>query len=107
MNDLTQKLLDDVERLRRCLSRSLLIVGVGKTTGFAAPLHLRDERDRRDSVLQLGVRQLWKAGPQHRGPRLVCDEGGPAAAVPLQGVRADAQHEHGDSVQRSLLQSKG
>ena len=80
---------------------------VGETTGLAAPLHLSDERDRRDSVLQARVRQLWKAGPQHRGPRLVCDNDWPTAAVPLQGLRRNSQHEHGDSVPRSALLAKG
>ena len=96
-----------------CLCRSLLIGHlplheiVGESTGFAAPLHWGDECDRRGGVRQAWVRQLWKAGPQHRGPRLVCDEVGPPAAVPLHSMRGNAQHEHGDRVPRSSLQSTG
>ena len=66
-----------------------------------------DECDRREGVRQAWVRQLWKARPQHRGPRLVCDEVGPPAAVPLHSMRGNAQHEHGDRVPRSSLQSTG
>ena len=56
---------------------------------------------------QAWVRQLWKARPQHRGPRLVCDEVGPPPAVPLHSMRGNAQHEHGDRVPRPSLQSTG
>ena len=52
---------------------------------------------------QAWVRQLWKARPQHRGPRLVCDEVGPPPAVPLHSMRGNAQHEHGNRVPRSSL----
>ena len=73
----------------------------------AAPFHWGDECDRREGVRQAWVRQLWKARPQHRGPRLVCDEVGPPPAVPLHSMRGNAQHEHGDRVPRSSLQSTG
>ena len=73
----------------------------------AAPLHWGDECDRREGVRQAWVRQLWKARPQHRGPRLVCDDVGPPPAVPLHSMRGTAQHEHGDRVPRSSLQSTG
>ena len=56
---------------------------------------------------QAWVRQLWKARPQHHGPRLVCDEVGPPPTVPLHSMRGNAQHEHGDRVPRSSLQSTG
>ena len=42
----------------RCLRRSLLIVSKGETTGSPRRLHLSDERDRRNGVLQARVRQL-------------------------------------------------
>ncbi len=104
-----QRMMDGMTspaRRQRCLRRSLLIVSMGETTGLAAPLHLGDERDRRSGVLQARVRQSWKAGLRHRGPRLVCDEIGPTAALPLQCLRGNAQHEYGDSVPRSALHSK-
>ena len=78
-----------------------------KTTGFAAPVHLGDERDRRERVPPARVRQLWQARPQHRGPRLVCDEVGPPPAVPLHSLRGNTQHEQRDRVPRSSLQSTG
>ena len=43
-------------------------------TGLAAPVHLSNERERRDGVLQAWVRQFLKTGPQPRRPRLVRDE---------------------------------
>ena len=94
------------------MRRSLLIGHVHvhgiveETMGSPAPLHLSDERDRRDSMRQARVRHRWKARRQHRAPRLVCDEVGPTAAVPLQSVQGNAQHEH-DSIQRSSLHSTG
>ena len=92
----------------RCLRRSLLIGQLNLrdregNDGLAAPVHLSNERDRRDGVLQAWVRQLRKTGPQHRRPRLVRDEIGPTAAVPLHSLQGHAQHEHGDRTQRASL----
>ena len=53
------------------------------------------------------VRQPWKTGPQHRGLRLVCDEVGSTTAVPMHSVQGNAQHEHGDCLQRAALHATG
>jgi hypothetical protein len=44
---------------------------------------------------QARVCELWKAGHQHRGPRLDSDEVGPSAAAPLQDLRRHGQPEYG------------
>ena len=53
------------------------------------------------------MRESWKAGRQHRGPRLVYDEVRPTAAVPLQDVRGDGQPEYGHRVQWTSLHTEG
>ena len=58
-------------------------------------------------MLQARVRELWKAGHQHRWPRLGYHQVGSPTALPLQDMRGNRQHEHGHSVFRPSLHSQG
>ena len=79
---------DAIER-KGCLRWSLLIgrpqihENTSETPDFSTPLHLSDERHPVQGLLQARVRQLWKAGHQHRWPRLVYHEVGSSPAVPM------------------------
>ena len=68
----------------RCLLRSLLIGQLPRP-----PVHLSHEPSRWGGVRQARVRQPWKAGPEHRGLRLICDKGRPTAAVPMHGLQGE------------------
>ena len=85
-----------------CLLRSLLIGQLPR-----APVDFSHEPSRWGGVRQARVRQPWKAGPEHRGLRLICDKVRPTAAVPMHRLQGNRQHKHGDRLQRSSLHATG
>ena len=80
---------------------------MSETAYFSTPLHWNDENHPESGMLQARVRELWKAGHQHRWPRLVYHQVGSPTALPLQDMRGNRQHEHGHSVFRPSLHSQG
>ena len=85
-----------------CLRRSLLIGQLPRP-----PVHFSNEPSRWGGVRQARVRQAWKAGPEHRELRLICDKVRPTAAVPMHSLQGNRQHKHGDRVQRASLHATG
>ena len=74
----------------------------GRNDGLA-PVHLSHEPSRRGGVRQARMQQPWKAGPEHRGLRLICDKLRSTATVPMHRLQGNRQHKHGDRVLRSSL----